>query len=74
MRHVSEILKELGFNEAAPESTKRAFLKHLERSANSEKSTFSSTKNHLPSSSAHEQLSFDFSNTMEVEEPNSEQK
>ncbi len=53
MRHTSEILKELGFNKDAPESTKEALIRHLERAAVIEKSTFST---HAPG----EQLSFNF--------------
>jgi len=65
MRHTSEILKELGFNENAPDSTKRAFLKHLEQAARVEKSTGCSTIPPLPKTSASEQLSFDFSDFFE---------
>ena len=71
MRHTSDILKELGFNEDAPESTKRAFLKHLQGAMEAEKSTASSTnqtQNILHNNSAPEQLSFDFTDqTMLVE-------
>lgn len=64
MRQPSEILKELGFNEDAPESTKRAFVKHLERAMSTEISTSPRPENSTPT----EQLSFEFSyQTEEVE-------
>lgn len=67
MRHTSEILKELGFNEEASESTKQAFLKHLERAANIEKSTLPTQQ----SSSLPEQLSFEF--TFQTDDVESDQ-
>jgi len=73
MRHTSEILKELGFNEEAPESTKRAFLNHLKnaaRAAEAEKSTYSSTNAPPPAAPIPQQLSFDFSDQTEVVESN----
>ncbi|MCB0341560.1 MAG: hypothetical protein H6626_11550 [Pseudobdellovibrionaceae bacterium] len=33
MKHVGQILEELGFNKEAPLSTQKAFLKHLEQAA-----------------------------------------
>ena len=71
MRQPSDILKEIGFNEDAPESTKRALLKHIQGALESEKSTNSSTKEEsktVHNKSAPEQLSFDFTDqTMLVE-------
>jgi hypothetical protein len=75
MRHTSEILKELGFNEDAPESTKRALLKHLQHAVEAEKSTGSSTKPEpkiLRNNSAPEQLSFDFTDQTIPSEGSSE--
>jgi len=57
VRQPSDILKEIGFNEDAPESTKRAFVKHLERAIHTEIST--SPRPEI--SSPNEQLSFEFS-------------
>jgi hypothetical protein len=71
MRHTSGILKELGFNEDAPETTKQAFLKHLHAAMKAEKSTSSSTlksENLLRNSSAPEQLSFDFNDQKTLDE------
>ena len=71
MRHTSEILEELGFNEDAPESTKQAFLNHLNnaaRASQAEKSTFSSTDIALPAAPIPQQLSFDFSDQTKVVE------
>lgn len=33
MRHIGELLKELGFNKDAPLETQKAFLKHLVRAS-----------------------------------------
>lgn len=39
MRHIGELLKELGFNKDAPLETQKAFLKHLVKAAEVSKRT-----------------------------------
>lgn len=59
MRHISEILKELGFNASAPESTKLALIKHLRQTLHTEKSTKSEDREA-------QQLAFDLDGEADV--------
>ena len=71
MRKAEDILKELGFNKEAPESTQNAFLRHLQKAAkHCEKAEVipvpspRSTKKTIATPEA--QLSFDFAQPHEV--------
>ncbi len=65
MRSAKDILKELGFNPSAPDSTKNAFLKNLKKAAQENQKaeviepSFKSTVTIEEKKSSEQQLSFD---------------
>lgn len=60
MKSFGEILKEMGFNENAPESVQKAFFKHLAQQAELTKKAIALPDQGLVNSKKNEQLSLDF--------------